>query len=122
MNITIRTSTKGATMNSARKSALYGGLFYLLSFVSIPTLALYGAVRGANFIVGPGPDAPAASAPTAGSSGDSSAAATCIWACLRIGQQRRIHRGRGIGAIDLARSATAVAGQHRKSRQGDEAK
>ena len=70
----------------------------------------------------PGSDAPAASAPTAGSSGDSSAAATCIWACLRIGQQRRIHRGRGIGAIDLARSATAVAGQHRKSRQGDEAK
>ena len=46
-------------MTSTRKTALYGGLFYLLSFVSIPTLALYGAVRGANFIVGPGPDAPA---------------------------------------------------------------
>jgi len=59
MTITLRPSTKGTAMNSARKSALYGGLFYLLSFVSIPTLALYGVVRGPNFIVGPGPDTPA---------------------------------------------------------------
>ena len=59
MTITLRPPTKGAAMNSARKSALYGGLFYLLSFVSIPTLALYGVVRGPNFIVGPGPDTPA---------------------------------------------------------------
>ena len=34
------------------------GVFYLLTFVSIPTLSLYGAVRGANFILGPGPDTP----------------------------------------------------------------
>ena len=30
------------------------GLFYLLTFVSIPTLALYSSVRGPNFVVGPG--------------------------------------------------------------------
>jgi hypothetical protein len=45
-------------MNSLRKSALFAGLFYLLTFVSIPTLSLYAAVRSANFIVGPGPDTP----------------------------------------------------------------
>ena len=45
-------------MNSLRKTSLVAGLFYLLTFVSIPILSLYGAVRGPNFIVGPGPDTP----------------------------------------------------------------
>jgi hypothetical protein len=45
-------------MNSPRKYSLAAGAFYLLSFVSIPTLALYGSVRGPNYIVGPGPDTP----------------------------------------------------------------
>ena len=45
-------------MNSLRKYSLAAGLFYLLTFVSIPTLALYRSVRGPNFVVGPGPDAP----------------------------------------------------------------
>jgi hypothetical protein len=45
-------------MNSLRKTALVAGAFYLLTFVSIPTLALYGSVRGPDFIVGPGPDTP----------------------------------------------------------------
>jgi hypothetical protein len=43
-------------MTSLRKSALAAGAFYLLSFVSIPTLVLYGAVRDPHYIVGPGPD------------------------------------------------------------------
>lgn len=43
-------------MGSLRKTALVAGAFYLLTFVSIPTLALYGSVRGANYVVGPGPD------------------------------------------------------------------
>jgi hypothetical protein len=43
-------------MDSTRKTALVAGLLYLLTFVSIPTLFLYNAVRGANYIVGPGPD------------------------------------------------------------------
>jgi hypothetical protein len=45
-------------MNSLRKYSLAAGLFYLLTFVSIPTLGLYRAVRGPNFVAGPGPDAP----------------------------------------------------------------
>src|SRR3954466_15889301 len=45
-------------MNSMRKYSLAGGIFYLLTFVSIPTLALYRSVRGPNFVVGPGPDTP----------------------------------------------------------------
>jgi hypothetical protein len=43
-------------MTSLRKTALAVGLFYLLSFISIPTLILYGAVRDPSYIVGPGPD------------------------------------------------------------------
>ncbi len=41
---------------SSRKIALAAGLLYLLTFVSIPTLALYGQVKGANYIIGAGPD------------------------------------------------------------------
>ena len=43
-------------MNSTRKTAFVAGALYLLTFVSIPTLFLYNAVRGANYVVGPGPD------------------------------------------------------------------
>lgn len=43
-------------MTLMRKNSLVAGAFYLLTFVSIPTLALYGPVRDSNFIVGPGPD------------------------------------------------------------------
>jgi hypothetical protein len=45
-------------MNSLRKYSLAGGIFYLLTFVSIPTLGLYRSVRGPTFVVGPGPDSP----------------------------------------------------------------
>lgn len=37
---------------------MVAGVFYLLTFVSIPTLALYGPVRDPNYITGPGPDNP----------------------------------------------------------------
>jgi Domain of unknown function (DUF4386) len=43
-------------MSSLRKYSLAGGVFYLLTFVSIPTLALYGSVRAPNYVTGPGPD------------------------------------------------------------------
>jgi hypothetical protein len=43
-------------MTSTRKTALWAGWLYLLTFVSIPTLFLYTQVRGANYILGPGPD------------------------------------------------------------------
>lgn len=45
-------------MSSLRKYSLAAGVFYLLTFVSIPTLALYRSVREPNFVVGPGPDTP----------------------------------------------------------------
>jgi hypothetical protein len=45
-------------MSSLRKYSLAAGVFYLLTFVSIPTLALYRSVRGPSFVVGPGPDTP----------------------------------------------------------------
>ena len=59
------TSTKPATnghppaisrLNLRRKNSLVAGAFYLLTFISIPTLALYAPARDPNFIVGPGPD------------------------------------------------------------------
>lgn len=43
-------------MNPLRKTALVAGTLYLLTFVSIPTLSLYGPVKDANYILGPGPD------------------------------------------------------------------
>jgi hypothetical protein len=45
-------------MTSLRKHSLAAGLFYLLTFVSIPTLVLYRSVRGPNFVTGPGPESP----------------------------------------------------------------
>jgi hypothetical protein len=48
--------TKGTQMDSLRKTALVAGVFYLLTFISIPTLALYGPVHDADYIAGSGPD------------------------------------------------------------------
>lgn len=39
-----------------RKAALWAGWLYILTFVSIPTFALYGPVKEPGFISGPGPD------------------------------------------------------------------
>jgi Domain of unknown function (DUF4386) len=41
---------------STRKTALAAGVLYLLTFVSIPTLFLYGAIHDPNYIIGAGPD------------------------------------------------------------------
>jgi hypothetical protein len=46
MTTTMRiTATKRVPMDSMRKTALVAGIFYLITFISIPTLALYGPVR-----------------------------------------------------------------------------
>jgi hypothetical protein len=50
------TATKRVPMDSLRKTALVAGAFYLLTFISIPTLFLYGPVHDPKYIVGPGPD------------------------------------------------------------------
>lgn len=43
-------------MDNNRKTSFFAGLLYLLTFISIPTLALYGPIHGPNYITGPGPD------------------------------------------------------------------
>jgi hypothetical protein len=46
-------------MSSLRKTSLVAGILYVLTFISIPTLSVYSQVKGANYIVGSGPDTPA---------------------------------------------------------------
>jgi len=43
-------------MASSRKISLAAGILYLLTFVSIPTIALYGSIHDPNYILGSGPD------------------------------------------------------------------
>ena len=50
-------NTTSVTFGSSyRKISITAGVLYLLTFVSIPTLALYGPVKSANYITGSGPD------------------------------------------------------------------
>ena len=44
------------TRSAQRTRSLTAGIFYLLTFVSIPTLFLYNPVKSADYIVGTGPD------------------------------------------------------------------
>jgi Domain of unknown function (DUF4386) len=53
---TNRHAPPSSGVNLQRKTSLAAGVLYLLTFVSIPTLALYGPVKGANYILGAGPD------------------------------------------------------------------
>ena len=45
------TATRPLPTTSLRKTALIAGLLYLLTFVSIPTLDLYGSVHDPNYII-----------------------------------------------------------------------
>lgn len=45
-----------SALNLQRKNSLVAGTLYLLTFISIPTLALYAPVHDPNFIVGSGPN------------------------------------------------------------------
>ena len=67
MTNAVRTTTgKRAPMDSMRKTALVAGLFYLLTFVSIPSLALYAPVKtDPNFIISAGATADTLPARTA---------------------------------------------------------
>ncbi len=65
MTTTIPTSTglhpapKLLPTRSLRRTAFVAGALYLLTFVSIPTIALYGPIlHDPNWVVGPGPDTP----------------------------------------------------------------
>ncbi len=47
--------SKGIPMSPTRKTALVAGIFYLITFISIPTLALYGPVKNhRDWILGSG--------------------------------------------------------------------
>ena len=56
MTTTMRiTATKRVPMTSLRKTALVAGIFYLITFISIPTLALYGPIKNhRDWILGSG--------------------------------------------------------------------
>jgi len=60
MTTTMRTTAtkppaQGIPMSPARKTALVAGVFYLITFISIPTLALYGPVKNhRDWILGSG--------------------------------------------------------------------
>jgi len=43
-------------VRTLRKTARVAGMLYLLTFVSIPTLALYRSIHRANYVTGTGPD------------------------------------------------------------------
>src|ERR1700747_2863834 len=48
-------ATKRAPMDKTRKTALVAGIFYLITFISIPTLALYGPIKNhQNWILSSG--------------------------------------------------------------------
>jgi Domain of unknown function (DUF4386) len=46
-----------ATISSPHRTiSLTAGILYLITFVSIPTLSIYGPVKSANYVLGTGPD------------------------------------------------------------------
>lgn len=49
-------SGKRTPMRASRKQSLAAGLLYLATFVSIPTLGLYGNAHKEGFVLGSGPD------------------------------------------------------------------
>lgn len=51
-----RAATGALSSRSLRRTSLVAGLFYLLTFVSIPTLALYRSVKAPGYVTGAGPD------------------------------------------------------------------
>jgi Domain of unknown function (DUF4386) len=48
--------TMAAISSPYRTVSLTAGILYLFTFVSIPTLSIYGAVKSANYVLGSGPD------------------------------------------------------------------
>src|SRR3954470_14007410 len=50
------TALRSAGPMTQRRASLVAGVLYLLTFVSIPTFSLYDPVKGAKYVVGPGPD------------------------------------------------------------------
>jgi Domain of unknown function (DUF4386) len=56
-SLPIKADKTMATISSSHRTiSLTAGVLYLITFVSIPTLSIYGAVKGANYVLGAGPD------------------------------------------------------------------
>lgn len=51
-----RAAQQRVPMTSLRKTSLTAGVLYLITFISIPTLFLYGPVKDPTYVVGSGPD------------------------------------------------------------------
>ena len=49
-------ANKQAPMDPLRKTSFWAGVLYLITFISIPTLVLYGPVHEANYMLGSGSD------------------------------------------------------------------
>ncbi len=57
MSTTVRTTaTKRVPMDPTRRTALVAGIFYVITFVSIPTLTLYTSMKSKDFIISSGSD------------------------------------------------------------------
>lgn len=56
MTATTKPLTSAPSPDRMRGAARWAGWMYLLTFVSIPTVALYAPVREAGYVTGPGPD------------------------------------------------------------------
>jgi hypothetical protein len=57
MSTTVRTTaTSRVPMDPTRKTALVAGIFYVITFVSMPTLVLYNSVKSKDFIISSGPN------------------------------------------------------------------
>lgn len=54
--MSVKTKNTETILRSQRKISLAAGVFYLLTFVSIPTLTLYSQVKSSNYVIGAGPD------------------------------------------------------------------
>jgi Domain of unknown function (DUF4386) len=55
MSTTVRTTaTKRVPMDPTRKTALVAGIFYVITFVSMPTLFLYNSVKSKDYIISSG--------------------------------------------------------------------
>lgn len=96
-------------MTSLRRTALVAGGLYLVTFASIPTLALYGPVRDPNYIIGPGPD----TAAIVGGVLEMIVALACIGTAVALYPVvKRQNEGVALGfvSVRVLEAATIVAG------------
>lgn len=103
------TTRQRIPMTSLRKTSLTAGVLYLITFVSIPTLFLYGPVKRSDYVLGAGPD----TAVLIGGLLEVIVALACIGtAVVLFPVVRRQNEGAALGfvGIRILEAATIVAG------------